>query len=77
MRYLLDTCIYGVLIDRKHPEFSHIRKILDYAKSHKENFATTFIVFKELDYIKEDYKSIVLPEYFRSNSVNLELIMAK
>ncbi len=76
MKFLLDTCIYGVLVDKKHQEYENVKAILDYAKSHKEEFATTFIVFKELDYLNEEYKSTVFPEYFESNSITLELAIS-
>ena len=62
--YLLDTCIYGVLVDRKHKDYEAVKTILNYAKEHREQFITTFVVNYELANMKLEHQGIVLPEYY-------------
>lgn len=66
MLSLLDTCIYGVLVDKKHREYENVKKILNYAKTHREQFVTTFIVANELDDMTKELLEVVLPEYYNS-----------
>jgi len=78
--YLLDTCIYGVLVDRKHKEYRTVKAILDYAKNHREQFVTTFIVYRELTNMKPEHQDIVLPEYYLTLSgivPSLEVVFVK
>lgn len=62
--YLLDTCIYGVLVDKKHKEYKNVQTILDYAKEHREQFVTTFVVYKEISKMGLEHQNIVLQEYY-------------
>ena len=69
-RYLLDTSVYGVLVDENEEDYEIVRDIVDYAKKNREQFVTTFIIAKELQSEKVD-KSIrdaILPEYYCSIS---------
>jgi len=78
--YLLDTCIYGVLVDKKHRDYEIVKKILDYAREYREQFVTTFIVFRELNLMSKDLQSIVLPEYYTSVSKDtsmLEIVLSE
>jgi len=64
--FTLDTCIYGVLVDRKHGEYERVNKILSYAKRCREQFFTTFIVADELYDMEKGLLEVVLPEYYNS-----------
>lgn len=77
--YLLDTCIYGVLVDKKHRDYETVQKIPDYAKKHTEQFVTTFIVYRELSNMKMEHKKMVLPKYYQTISKTtspLEVILS-
>ncbi len=75
MLSLLDTCIYGVLVDKKHREYANVQKVLNYAKTHREQFVTTFIIANELDDMNDNLLEIVLPEYYASISNVIEYII--
>jgi len=69
-RYLLDTSVYGVLVDESNDDYEVVRNIVGYAKSNRDKFFTTFIIARELD-SKEMHKylkDIILPEYYSSFS---------
>ena len=66
--YLLDTCVYGVLVDKKHKDYKAVQKILEYAKKHRGQFVTTFIIYRELANMKREHQKIVLPEYYQTIS---------
>lgn len=70
-RYLLDTSVYGVLVDREEGDYGVVKKIIEYAKENREHFVTTFIIAKELDSKKmsKHLKDTILPEYYLSFSV--------
>jgi len=73
--FILDTCIYGVLVDRKHKEYERVKRILDYAKRRREQSITTFIVANELDDMEKRLQEIVLPEYYNSINSVIEAII--
>jgi len=78
--YLLDTCVYGVLVDKKHKEYKNVKAILDYAEKHREQFVTTFIVYRELVNMKLEHQDIVLPQYYRTISKTispLEIVLSE
>ncbi len=68
--YLLDTSVYGVLADKKEPDYEVIASLIDYAKRNRENFLTTLVIANELDAedVEKRIKDIVRPEYFLSVS---------
>jgi len=70
--YLLDTSIYGVLIDEHEPDYDIVQKTIGYAKSNREHFVTTLIISKELSYrtVNENIRRVILPEYYSSVSVD-------
>ncbi|ODS41983.1 MAG: hypothetical protein MSIBF_01120 [Candidatus Altiarchaeales archaeon IMC4] len=77
MLYLLDTCIYGVLVDKGHKEYTNVRKILDYAKKHGDKFVTTFIIANELDDMMKEHKDIVLPVYYATAQSMIEHLIGE
>jgi len=74
--YLLDTCIYGVLVDKKHEEYENVKAILDYAKKHREEFVTTFIVYYEIAKMKLERKDMVLLNYYLTISKTIPSLEA-
>jgi len=66
--YLLDTCVYGVLVDKKHKDYKAVQKILEYAREHRGRLMTTFIIYRELANMKREHQKIVLPEYYQTIS---------
>lgn len=64
--------MYGVLADVCENDHLVVKKIIDYAKKHRDYFYTTFIIAKELDSDKmsKRLKDSVLPEYYSSFSPN-------
>lgn len=75
--YILDTSIYGVLVDKKHGEYHRVKKILEYAKEHKDNFVTTFIIANELNDIGKEQKDIILPYYYTTTKSMLEHLIGE
>lgn len=73
--YLPDTCIYGVLVDKKHREYKRVRRILDYAKEHREKFISTLIIFDEINKMDDSLLEIVYPEYINTTSAMIEQII--
>ena len=75
-RYLLDTSVYGVLVDENEEDYDVVREIIDYAKRNREQFVTTFIIAKELDAedVSKYIKNITLPAYYSSISVNAGIL---
>lgn len=65
-RYLLDTSVYGVLVDEGERDYGVVNKIIDYAKRNNDYFVTTFIIAKELDAeeLNERIKGIIQPVYY-------------
>jgi len=75
--FLLDTCIYGVLVDKKHEEFERIGEIINYAKEHRESFVSTLIIFDELNKMDESLLEVVYPEYINGANSMLEQKIAE
>lgn len=80
--YLLDTSVYGVLVDRSEEDYDAIRKIIGYAKENREKFLTTFIISKEMhsDDVDKRIKGIILPQYYTSISkdrASLEILFSE
>lgn len=69
-KYVLDTSVYGVLVDRHELDYEVIKKIVEYAKRNREKFLTTFIISKELHSGEVDkrIKDIILPQYYATIS---------
>jgi len=74
--YLLDTCIYGVLVDKKHGDYERVEKILEYAKKHREMFISTLIIFDEINKMDDVILEIVYPEYINTSSAMIEQIIS-
>lgn len=68
--YLLDTSVYGVLADLKEGDYLLVKKLVEYAKKHREYFVSTAIISKELNSedMSERIRDVVLPEYYSSLS---------
>jgi len=75
--YIPDTCIYSVLVDKKHEEYERVREIVEYAREHREQFVTTFIIANELDDMKKEQKDIVLPCYYTTTSYMIEHLIGE
>ena len=69
-QYLLDTSVYGVLVDENEGDYEVVRKIIDYAKRNRQQFVTTFIIARELgsEDVSKDIRDITLPAYYSSIS---------
>lgn len=68
--YLLDTSVYGVLVDEDEEDYEVVNKIIDYAKKNRDCFVTTFVVAKELDAeeLDERIKEVIQPVYYLTTS---------
>ena len=78
-RYLLDTSVYGVLVDENEEDYETVRDIIDYAKKNRRQFVTTCIITKELhsEDISKKIKRITLPAYYNTvskDSAALEIV---
>ena len=62
-RYLLDTSVYGILVDEHEQDHEVVKKIIDYAKRNRDYFVTTFIISQELnaEEISDRIKNIIYP----------------
>lgn len=69
-RYLLDTSVYGVLVDKNEEDYELVKSIMKYAKKNREHFLTTLIIAKELlsERADEWIRDVLLPEYYSSIS---------
>lgn len=67
---LLDTSVYGVLADLKEEDYLLVKRLVEYAIKHRDNFVSTAIISKELNSedVSERIRDAVLPEYYASLS---------
>ena len=68
--YILDTSVYGVLVDRNEADYEIVKKLIDYAKENRGDFITTLVIAKEIDAedLKKEIKDVIKPEYYLSVS---------
>ena len=65
-KFILDTSVYGVLVDEKESDYTLVRKIIEYASKNRQYFLTTFIIARELGSmdVDERIRAITLPAYY-------------
>jgi len=68
--YVLDTSVYGVLVDRNEKDYGIVKNVIEYAKENRERFLTTFIISKELhsEGVDKHIRDIILPRYYETIS---------
>jgi len=68
--FVLDTSVYGVLVDKTERDYGVVHGIIEYARKNSHQFLTTFIIARELgsEDVDERIRAITLPAYYSTLS---------